>query len=222
MHEKINDLLPDYVNGLLPEGVKNLVERHVSECARCAEEVDLLKGIHEIEAPDPGPEFWAACPKAAVSAAGKSKSQISNFNSRIKYILPPAAAAALLFGFWLHGVYKGGHSQDIAQVNFQDPLSSEFSSGQAAEIGNSPSDIGQDVDAEIGEDLSTAGAQFAMNDSGQGDYAADYDTDLGSLGPGGLQRLGNILDKYKSGDQSRGDQSHADRASGEQKERMLG
>ncbi len=231
MHEKISGLLPDYANGLLAGELKKQVEQHVSGCAECAGELSLLKDINDMEVPDPGPEFWKTCPVQAVSAAGDVKARkplfrISNF--KFRYILPPAAAAAaLLLGFLIHGAHQGEkQSPTIAQVYFRDPLSSEFALPAAGSANGTSSGFEGQVDTEIGEALasnqegavnSPANSQVTSEDTGQADYAPDYGTDLDSLGPKGLKRLGRILNEYKAGARSRDDS-----ASGYSSERIMG
>ena len=231
MHEKISGLLPDYVNGLLAGELEKRVEQHISECAECAGELSLLKDINDIEVPDPGPEFWETCPAQAVSAAGDVKARkplfrISNF--KFRYILPPAAAAAaLLLGFLIHGAHQGEKQPPtIAQVYFGDPLSSEFAIPATGNANGASSGFEGQVDTEIGEALasnqegavnSPASSQVAIEDTGQADYAPDYGTDLDSLGPKGLERLGRILNEYKAGGRP-----HDDNASGYSNERIMG
>ncbi len=118
-HEEIKGLLPEYVRDFLSGTSKSRVAFHLKDCPDCQEEVVILSGMVDSEAPDPGELFWATLPRKVKIAVGSRK---EGFSPRYLFGgLPAAAVAALLLFAVLSSPVKktetGG--QDLM---FTDPL----------------------------------------------------------------------------------------------------
>ena len=70
--EKANNLLSAYVDGALSPRQRARVERHVSTCARCCEDVIELRNLKallsDITSPEPAPEFWSCALRSATAS----------------------------------------------------------------------------------------------------------------------------------------------------------
>ncbi|MFC1585290.1 zf-HC2 domain-containing protein [Fibrobacterota bacterium] len=59
--KKVEELLPDYAEGLLPEGDRSEVKKHIAGCSRCAQELEDLNGyfqaLKDLDTVDAPPEF---------------------------------------------------------------------------------------------------------------------------------------------------------------------
>ncbi len=60
--KKINALLVDYLEGVLAARQGEAIEKHLSQCERCREDLSLIEKVREelvsLEAADAGDEFW--------------------------------------------------------------------------------------------------------------------------------------------------------------------
>jgi anti-sigma factor RsiW len=60
MHEQISALIPWYLNGSIGEGDRQRVDAHVTQCARCREDMALERRIHAGMSAEPGVEYMPA------------------------------------------------------------------------------------------------------------------------------------------------------------------
>ena len=58
----IKGLLPAYQGKMLSPADADRIEKHLSACEDCGEELSLLRMMSEEPVPDPGDAFWAAMP----------------------------------------------------------------------------------------------------------------------------------------------------------------
>jgi hypothetical protein len=95
-HEKIKEMLPEYLKGSLSREMRNDVDAHLKECQGCKEEFAFITDIYDIDVPDPGDLFYKTLPQR-VTAEAKNKSE-RTFSWRLLFRPIPIAAtiAALL------------------------------------------------------------------------------------------------------------------------------
>ena len=95
---ELKDLLPEWIRGELEESVRDTVSEHVSICASCSEEVELLR---RIEAAAFGtPASLASTIKSAVAAEMDSSASVDYGRARrfAHWRLPAAATVVLALG----------------------------------------------------------------------------------------------------------------------------
>jgi hypothetical protein len=101
----------DYLDGDLSPQQETLVEKHVSECPRCREDLEKLKKLtqtlKEIQAPDPGDNYFrqlndtlmarTASVAPAETSSSKSSREIQSGRRILMTLIRLAAAITLLF-----------------------------------------------------------------------------------------------------------------------------
>jgi hypothetical protein len=75
-HEEIKEMIPDYINGLLAEEKKDILETHLSGCSDCDGELELLSDLMVIEADDPGDLFWGTMPRKVMGLYSRGRKVI--------------------------------------------------------------------------------------------------------------------------------------------------
>lgn len=120
-NKHIKELLPDYLDGLLSQNQKKIVETHLKECGQCTNEMLRLKELlHAFEVE----EF--AIPKSSITTKffehiedeKKSISKVVPLDSKSNYkrsthipkLLKIAASIALLVGAFLAGKYQSSEN----------------------------------------------------------------------------------------------------------------
>jgi hypothetical protein len=132
-HEKIMELLPEYLKGALPGELGNEVQTHLEGCEECRKELSFLREIADSEVPDPGDLFWESLPwRVRLTVEEKKKDRFpSGFLVRG---LPVAAAIAAVLLLTLIYVYPFKDKTHVQDPFFKDPLTASVSDyGDASE-----------------------------------------------------------------------------------------
>lgn len=145
VHEKIKELLPDYLKGILQDEIRSDIERHIAGCPDCTHELAVISELVEIEAPDPGPLFWDTLPqkiRAHADEAGCSRPR--NWFFRPVPIALMASFLALSFFLYLQTVIQpvGLRSQAASELDTNgDEEITEISEELAGETNGSEDEI---------------------------------------------------------------------------------
>ena len=97
----VKDLLPDWIRRELEEGDRAVVTAHVSSCASCSEEVELLERIRGAAFSTPASlasEIKSAVAAEMESDTGFEYSQASRVARFVRWRLPAAATVVLALG----------------------------------------------------------------------------------------------------------------------------
>ncbi|GAB4486677.1 MAG: hypothetical protein OHK006_14850 [Thermodesulfovibrionales bacterium] len=97
LHDRMKELLPDYVRGGISAGERQRVAEHLSGCEQCRQEAELLKDLFVLDVPDPGDGFWKALPVAVRSQARPSRptsARWAAFAAFLRSLLSPAPVSA--------------------------------------------------------------------------------------------------------------------------------
>jgi len=87
--DKIRDLLPEFVHGLLEPEEMIQVADHLENCGECALEVSVFRLLQTENIPEPPPWFWT-------SLAGKVTDQVDARRKRKMRLLVPAWAGGFI------------------------------------------------------------------------------------------------------------------------------
>lgn len=103
-HDEIKELLPDYLRGLLPEGVRFEVKNHLEGCPDCKAELWFISDVVDAgNVPDPGEFFWKTLPqrvKASVKEEKKNKFSVKTLLLRPLFIAAAVIVISLAFFFY--------------------------------------------------------------------------------------------------------------------------
>ncbi|MBI5180085.1 MAG: zf-HC2 domain-containing protein [Nitrospirae bacterium] len=94
-HEKIKEMLPEYLRGSLSEELKKDVKAHLKKCHECKEEIFYLSELIKIDVPEPGDLFYKTLPQR-VKGSLKDESE-RRFSLRSIFFRPILAATAAVF-----------------------------------------------------------------------------------------------------------------------------
>ena len=97
--ERVQQLLDDFVDGLLPEGDRSRLEAHLTGCDSCRRDLAALQALLDNAADlpaeiDPSKDLWSAV-KSQIGEERSAPSRFSFFN-RPKYALAAAALFVLV------------------------------------------------------------------------------------------------------------------------------
>jgi anti-sigma factor RsiW len=140
-----DELLGAWLDGELPEAEATAIEAHVAECARCADEAAALRELaaltRQLDAPEITDTEWAAAWRgiAARLAPTTRPTGLWAAARRLRYVLVPAAAAALIalaVGFWVLGPYNQAEAEEVVveYVEAAEGYSSSYYHSDEAEI----------------------------------------------------------------------------------------
>ena len=124
-HEKMMELLPEYLKGSLPGELGNEVQAHLEGCEECRNEVSFLREIVDSEVPDPGDLFWQSLPRRVRLTVEEKKGRFPlGFLVRR---LPVAAAIATALLLTLISLYTFKDKAAVQDPFFKDPLTASLS-----------------------------------------------------------------------------------------------
>ncbi|MDI6890757.1 MAG: zf-HC2 domain-containing protein [Thermodesulfovibrionales bacterium] len=95
-HNKIKEILPKYLEGSLPEEMRNDVKAHLKDCQDCRDELSFITELVRIEVPDPGDLFWEILPQKVRGAVETKRDKRFSLKSLFLRRLPAVAAIAAL------------------------------------------------------------------------------------------------------------------------------
>lgn len=140
--EKVNKKLNDYITGTLGEKEKDRIERHLSDCPICTEELALTREfeslLNAMEPAEPPAELWDNIKKEI----GKTETTPAKISLRDYFLFPanPARRFATAFAFIIiitgagiffwqsnvpvrESVYPSDYVADHILTSYDDPLS---------------------------------------------------------------------------------------------------
>ncbi len=97
--ERVQQLLDDFVDGILPEGDRSRLEAHLTGCDSCRRDLAALQALLDDAADlpseiDPSKDLWTAI-RSQIGQERSAPSRLSFFN-RPKYVLAAAALFVLV------------------------------------------------------------------------------------------------------------------------------
>ncbi len=109
-HEKIKEMLPEYLKGSLSEDLKKDVKAHLKKCDECKEDVSCLSELIKIDVPDPGDLFYKTLPQRVKGSLNDESERRFSLRSIFFKPIPVAIAAAfiaiIIFTFTRNGKIK--------------------------------------------------------------------------------------------------------------------
>lgn len=96
VHDRVQELIPEFLNGSLSEAGLKDVEEHLKECPECSETVNLLRSIALSEVPDPGDLYWNTLPQKVKVSVREQERRRFGFSALFSPFRIGAAAAALI------------------------------------------------------------------------------------------------------------------------------
>jgi hypothetical protein len=148
-HRNIKERLPDYVSDTLSGHEKGEFERHIAECADCQTEMELIRGLIKIEAPDPGEMFWKTLPKKATALVKEDVKSTFTMKNPFK----PLALTALVCLIAIAAItiiYSPELDERYYDPLFRDPLSS-FTHDYSFIAGEDLTEISEGISAGIND-----------------------------------------------------------------------
>ena len=142
-HDRIKEMLTDYVNGLVSEKARKDIEAHLKECSDCAGEVSFISELIKVEVPDPGELYWKTLPQKMRAISTQRDAKRFSFSSLFRPA--PAFATALLIAIVIISSFYINTKSAGIDFLFEDPLAF-----QAIDI-NGISE--EDMSAAIGETI---------------------------------------------------------------------
>ncbi|GBD96181.1 MAG TPA: zf-HC2 domain-containing protein [Nitrospirae bacterium] len=143
-HDRIKEMLPDYVNGLVSEKAGKDIETHLKECSGCAGEVSFISELIKVEVPDPGELYWKTLPQKMRAISTQRDEKRFSFSSLLRPA-PVFATTLLIAIVIISSVYIINTKSNGIDFLFEDPLAF-----QAIDI-NGISE--EDLSAAIGETI---------------------------------------------------------------------
>jgi len=125
-HEKIMELLPEYLKGSLPGELGNEVQAHLEGCEECRNEVSFLREIVDSEVPGPGDLFWQNLPRRVRLTVEEKKKERFSLGFLVRR-LPVAAAIAMALLLTLISLYPFKDKVAVQDPFFKDPLTASVS-----------------------------------------------------------------------------------------------
>ncbi len=119
-HEKIKEMLPEYLKGSLSREMRNDVEAHLKECQGCKEELAFITEISDIAVPDPGDLFYKTLPQKIKAEAKERQERSFSWRLLFRPIPIATAIAALLVVVFTFTMLKR-KAQEFDPF-FKDPL----------------------------------------------------------------------------------------------------
>jgi len=176
-HNRVMAQLADYLHGNLDETARTVVDRHLSECNECREELAVLKTLQDLEVPDPGELYWKTLPqRVRVTVEERRRRPLSILESFFRPLSVATAALLIVVSLLLYmKVFRDGGFDPL----FEDPLAAES------------------IDySEIPESAIPPIRVAGYEPDGNGGYSYDYSfyEDLETMGPEELDSLLKTLD----------------------------
>lgn len=125
-HEKIIELLPEYLKGALPREMGDEVQAHLEGCEECRNELSFLRELVDSEVPDPGDLFWQSLPRRVRLTVEEKKRERSTVGFLVRR-LPVGAAIAIALLLTLISLNPFKHKELVQDPFFRDPLTAAVS-----------------------------------------------------------------------------------------------
>ena len=125
-HEKIMELLPEYLKGSLPGELGNEVQAHLEGCEECRNEVSFLREIVDSEVPGPGDLFWQNLPRRVRLTIEEKKKERFPLGFLVRG-LPVGAAIAVALLLTLVSFSPFKDKASVQDPFFKDPLTASVS-----------------------------------------------------------------------------------------------
>ncbi|MBF0516403.1 MAG: zf-HC2 domain-containing protein [Nitrospirae bacterium] len=120
-HDKITDLLADYIHGRLTDEMAAWVKGHLLRCDDCASELYIAESLLKIEVPEPQSAYFNNMTRVVLICARANAPEKINLWRYIFRPIPITAAASLCLVIYLVifnlGNFHSGYLQIAAQGN---------------------------------------------------------------------------------------------------------
>lgn len=119
-HDRIKEMIPEYLRGSLPQEVRKNIEAHLKDCEECRGELFFIAELVKVDVPDPGELFWKTLPQKVKTAVEEEKINRVSIKSLLFRPLPVAVA---IMGLVLL-IFVYAKKKEITGVDpfFKDPL----------------------------------------------------------------------------------------------------
>jgi len=124
-HNRIKEILPDYLKGSLPEEMRSEIENHLKDCKDCRSEMSFITELMKVEVPDPGDLFWQTLPQRVKETVKEEKAKRFSVKSLFLRPLPVAATVAVLLLLVLTYTTTM-QKKEIKEIADLEPYSSPF------------------------------------------------------------------------------------------------
>jgi len=124
-HDRIKEMLPDYLKGSLAEEMRSEIEDHLKDCENCRGECSFITEMMKVEVPDPGELFWQTLPQRVKGIVEEEKGKCFSLKSLLFRPFPIAVTiAVLILLVFTHTTIM--QKKEIKEITDLEPYSSPF------------------------------------------------------------------------------------------------
>jgi predicted anti-sigma-YlaC factor YlaD len=176
-HNKIKEMLPDYLHGGTSAELTSLILTHLDECRECSDELDAISGISQLNVPDPGDLYWKTLPQRVRATVEEKRDRLPFYSAFLRLLTAVVAAVVIITFVYL---FTTGKDSSFFDPSYDDPFTEVYI--DYAELNESaiPS-----ISIELADN------DLFMNGDMYGEYSYHYE--LTSLSSDELDILGNQL-----------------------------
>ncbi|MDH5201663.1 MAG: zf-HC2 domain-containing protein [Nitrospirota bacterium] len=125
-HDRIKEMLPDYLKGSIPKEMRSEFETHLKDCENCRGELSFITEMMKVEVPEPGDLFWQMLPRRVKGIVEEEKAKRFSLTSIFFRPLPIAATISVLL-LLVITYTTTMQKKEIKEISEVEPFSSPFS-----------------------------------------------------------------------------------------------